>query len=83
MTATFRDRYSHEIHVGDRIFVCYAYRATNEDHSWLTAQVTQIEADKRTVKVRFDNEAFDRNAMKEQCVHIDAPEMLVRLLTES
>jgi hypothetical protein len=79
----FRDRYNNEIHVGDRIFVCYAYRWSDKDHSWLTAQVTQIEAEKRTVKVRFDNEAFDRNAMKEQCVHIDAPEMLIRLLTES
>lgn len=79
----FRDRYNNEIHVGDRIFVCYAIRVTDKDHSWLTAQVTQIEAEKRTVKVRFDNEAFDRNAMKEQCVHIDAPEMLIRVLKES
>jgi len=79
----FRDRYNNEIHVGDCIFVCYAYRWSDQDHSWLTARVTQIEPEKRTVKVRFDDEAFDRNAMKEQCVHIDAPEMLIRVLKGS
>lgn len=80
-TDTFLDCYGHTIAKGSSVFVCYnIVTAASADKKWLTGTVVQVERDKRTVKILFDGEQYSRNAMKEQVVWADSPEVMFSLI---